>query len=393
MNRLLAFVLATSVYLGAVAAKTTPSNTTKKKTTKTKTAIKKKTASAKVVASKTADKKKRVRTDSASAFWRSPTFADSTAGDNVDGEDLTVRRAAVAALGPLNGSIVVSEAGTGRILTIVNQKLALHSGFIPCSTVKLMTTFAALSENMCDPMAHFRINRRLSYDLTDALAHSNNQYFAALGVKLGFKKVSYYARLFGFGEKAGLNIPGEQAGVVPDEPPANGGVGMMTSFGEGISLTPLELTAMLGAIANGGTLHYLQYPRSDAEIEQYVPRIKRRLDIANLIPMVKPGMKAVTERGTGRRAAYDTNEPIMGKTGTCTDFRQGSHMGWFGSFNEVGNHKLVVVVMLTGAKAVSGPIAAGVAGGVYKGLSEQRFFAKLGTSTPMDLVSTQSCCR
>ena len=61
--------------------------------------------------------------------------------------------------------------------------------------------------------------------------------------------------------------------------------------------------------------------------------------------------------GTARRAGYDATEPILGKTGTCTDFQTASHMGWFGSFNEVGAHRLVVVVMLTGGRNVSGPIA------------------------------------
>src|SRR2546426_1045979 len=70
--------------------------------------------------------------------WTEPTFADSTAGDLVDGEDLVVRRAAVQALGPFNGTVVVADPSTGRILTIVNQKLAYKSGFQPCSTIKLV---------------------------------------------------------------------------------------------------------------------------------------------------------------------------------------------------------------------------------------------------------------
>ena len=69
--------------------------------------------------------------------WKAPNYADSLEGDNVDGEDLVARRAAVDALGPLNGSIVVTDANTGRVLTIVNQKLAFKSGYQPCSTVKV----------------------------------------------------------------------------------------------------------------------------------------------------------------------------------------------------------------------------------------------------------------
>ena len=64
--------------------------------------------------------------------WRVPTYADSTEGDSPDGEDPIVRRAAVEALGKLNGTVVVSEAQTGRVLSIVNQKLAFKSGFQPC---------------------------------------------------------------------------------------------------------------------------------------------------------------------------------------------------------------------------------------------------------------------
>jgi cell division protein FtsI/penicillin-binding protein 2 len=324
--------------------------------------------------------------------WRSPTYADSTLGDNVDGEDLTIRRAAVDALGRFNGSVVVTDPNSGRILTIVNQKLALQSGFIPCSTIKLVAALAAMSEGIMEPHEQLHMTRRISFDLVTALAHSNNWYFANLGNQLGFKRVIYYAQLFGLGEKASLDIQNEQPGMLPSAPPADGGVGMMTSFGEGISLTPLELAGLLSAIANGGTLYYLQYPRTQEDIDHFVPRVKRELEIAKYISDLKTGMKAVTDYGTGRRAAYDPNEPILGKTGTCTDYRLMSHMGWFGSFNDVGKNKLVVVVMLTGGKSVSGPVAAGVAGDVYKNLSHQNYFASAHEATPESLVSTQSCC-
>src|SRR5271166_4131279 len=83
--------------------------------------------------------------------WTEPTFADSTAGDLIDGEDLVVRRAAVQALGPFNGSIVVADPTSGRILSIVNQKLAYKDGFEPCSTAKLVASLAGLSEGIINP--------------------------------------------------------------------------------------------------------------------------------------------------------------------------------------------------------------------------------------------------
>lgn len=318
--------------------------------------------------------------------WTEPTYADSTMGDNADGEDLEVRRAAVEALGAYNGSVVVADPNTGRILTIVNQKLALSSGFQPCSTIKVSVALAALSEKVIANDG--KLFRRGGYNLTQALAHSNNFYFATLGTKLGFDRVSYYAHLFGYGEKAGLNITGESAGRYPSEPPSNGGVGMLTSFGEEISQTPLQLAALMSAMANGGTLYYLQYPRTQAEISEFEPRVKRRLDIANLIPVVKPGMLAAVEYGTARRAQQD--ERIAGKTGTCTDSH--THLGWFGSFNDVGKNKLVVVVLLTGGRPAIGPLAAGVAGDVYRGLAQKNYFAESHTNTPPALISTQICC-
>lgn len=320
--------------------------------------------------------------------WSAPTFADSTSGDVVEGEDPMVRRAAVEALGPYNGSVVVADPQTGRVLSIVNQKLAFSSGFQPCSTIKIVAALAGLSERLIDRDSNMRLYGRTSMNLTNALAHSNNMYFASIGVRLGYDKVAYYARLFGLGEKAGLNIEAEQLGTIPDAPPQNGGMGMMTSFGEGIKLTPLQLAALLSSIANGGTLYYLQYPRTQTEIQQFTPRIKRQLGIQEVLPELKPGMQGAVEFGTARRAGYEASEPIFGKTGTCTDRATPTHLGWFGSFMEVGNRKLVVVVLLTGGRPVNGPVASGIAGSVYRNLNQQQFFSSERFVSPVALIKS-----
>jgi penicillin-binding protein 2 len=328
-----------------------------------------------------------------------PPPVDPTTGDNVDGDDLTVRRAAADSLGTIPGSVVVVDPSNGRILTMVNQRLGLTSGFIPCSTVKLITALAALTENIVSKNTNIYTSRYISYNLTQALARSNNQYFNILGTRLGFDRVHQYAAMLGLGETAGLDIPGEQPGLLTPEPPKNGGVGMMTSFGTGISMTPLELAALLSAIANGGTLYYLQYPHTQEEIDQFTAKIKHPLQLAaNGIEDIKQGMRGAVDFGTARRAGYDPSEPILGKTGTCTDFQSANKMGWFGSFNEVGAHQLVVVVMLTGSRGyVSGPIASGVAGGIYKRLSAQHYFVadavppKKNSDLP-EIISTSPCC-
>jgi cell division protein FtsI/penicillin-binding protein 2 len=321
--------------------------------------------------------------------WTEPTFADSTAGDNFAGEDPVVRQAAVDALGRYNGSVVVADPQTGRVLSMVNQKLATTGAYEPCSTVKVMVSFASLKEGVVDPAQKVRIARRSSLDMTRALATSNNAYFAKLGEELGFERVHQYAQLFGLGERAGLNIEGEEPGTLIDHTPADG-VGMMTSFGSGIRITPLELTSIMSTVANGGTMYYLQHPTTPEAIKDMQPQVKRELDIANLVPSVTPGMMGAVEYGTARRASYHQAETLLGKTGTCTDTTNpGVHLGWFGSFTQVGARKLVVVVLLTGGRGVSGPIASGIAGQVYRNLDSANYFNNLNNEiqTPISLLS------
>ena len=160
---------------------------------------------------------------------------------------------------------------------------------------------------------------------------------------------------------------------------------MLTSFGEEIALTPLQLAAIMGSVANGGTLYYLQHPRSADEVTNFVPRIKRRLEIENHIPEVEPGMRGAVQFGTARRINAITEDPIMGKTGTCSDRR--THLGWFGSFEEINGKKIVVAVLLTGGRPSIGPAAAGVAGNVYKNLTNGHFFTAKVTPSPTSVVS------
>jgi cell division protein FtsI/penicillin-binding protein 2 len=246
---------------------------------------------------------------------------DIFAGDHTTGEDPVVRQAAIDALGDMNGTAVVINPSNGRILAMVNQKLALSRGAEPCSTIKLSVALSALSEGLVtrDTMvrlAGFRMN------MTEAIAHSNNLYFEELGRELGFDRVRHYATQFGLGELAGYQIDGEQLGVYPDQAlsAADGGVGRMCSFGQGVSMTPLQLGAFVAAIANGGTLYYLQHPTTAAEIADFQPKVKRTLDIAKYIPDLQDGMAGAVEYGTARRLRANFQElPVFGKTGTCSD--------------------------------------------------------------------------
>src|SRR5271165_4105185 len=123
-------------------------------------------------------------------FYASSFAMDQVDGDITTGEDPIVRAAAIEALGNMNGTVVSIDPDTGRILAMVNQKLALSTGAQPCSTIKVAVALAALSENVITKDTEIPLGKYYRMDLTTALAHSNNAYFAAVGQKLGFEKVS-----------------------------------------------------------------------------------------------------------------------------------------------------------------------------------------------------------
>jgi cell division protein FtsI/penicillin-binding protein 2 len=319
-----------------------------------------------------------------------PTFADSTKGDDADYDDPVVREVAVHALGRYNGSVVAIDPNNGRILSVVNQNLAFSAGFIPCSTIKPVIAVAALEENVITRDTMIPISRRHYMNLTEALAHSNNPYFEELGRRMGFDTVARYAHLLGLGELAGYNLSNEQPGLVPSEPPARGGVSRMSSFGEGIKMTPLQLGALGAAVANGGTLYYLQYPRSDEEKQGFEPRVKRDLNIGSLLPDVRDGMLAAVLYGTGR-SSYDRGgeEQALGKTGTCSD--QSSRIGWFVTYADQLHPKIVLVVLLRGqSHRIKGGTAALIAGLIYRGLRERNYFADASQPSPGTSASVAS---
>ena len=311
----------------------------------------------------------------ASSFANSDIFA----GDNTAGEDPIVRQAAIDALEGMNGTAVVIDPSNGRILAMVNQKLALSPGAEPCSTIKLTVALAALSEGIVTrdtpvQLAGFRMN------MTQALAKSNNLYFEELGRELGFERVRHYATRIRARRTGRLQHRGRAAWPYPDQPipVAEGGVGRMCSFGQGVSLTPLQLGAFVAAIANGGTLYYLQHPNPPDEAANMAPKVKRTLDIARYVPEMQDGMAGAVEYGTARRLrASFTQLPVFGKTGTCSD--NGTRFGWFASYSQTPQGNLVTVFFLEGGRPTFGPRAAELTGAFYKNLWDKDYFAQKNT--------------
>lgn len=335
-----------------------------------------------VVAAGTAHRRRGARTRLAvrrSRYYEhfsASSFADNlTLGDVTEGEDPVVRAAAIEALGNMNGTAVAIDPSTGRILAMVNQKLALSRGAEPCSTIKLTVALAALEEGIVRKDTPVNLGGRYHLTMTEALAHSNNAYFETLGRSLGFERVKHYANEFGLGELAGYHIQGEQLGIYPDEvlPASLGGVGRMCSFGESVSMTPLQLGALVSAIANGGTLYYLQHPENAIDIATFEPKVKRQLNIAPLIPEILDGMQGAVMYGTARSLRANFNQfPVMGKTGTCSN--NGTRFGWFGSYADTPKGRIVTVIFLEGGRPTFGPKAAELTGQFYRALWDKSYF-------------------
>jgi len=295
---------------------------------------------------------------------RFSSFGDPAAEDNPTGDDPAVRQAAIEALGNWNGSMVVVDPNNGRVLSIVNQKLALSSGFTPCSTFKPVVALAALKEGIITPKTKLYVGGSQRMDLTEALARSNNAFFHKLGEMLGFQRLAKYAHEFALGEKTGDGIPGESAGRFPTAPPKEGGVGYLAYYGQDVEVTPLQWAAVISAIANGGTLYELQYPRTGDERSQFQPHVRRHLDdLAEYLTQIKAGLEGAVLYGTAR-LAYDPEMQIYGKTGTCSE--DGAHLGWFVSYAQDQQPRYVAVVLLRGGRMMFGPHAAEIAGHFYR---------------------------
>jgi hypothetical protein len=281
--------------------------------------------------------------------------------DNTEGEDLQVRAAAVNALGNKAGTVVVMEAQTGKIVTMVNQDWAVKKSFKPCSTIKLVTGVAGLTENVINNEGGIG-DSTTGLNLDMAIARSNNGYFQRVGSNLGSTKMVGYAHQLGLGEQTGINVDGETPGRVPN----GNNNARIYSHGDDFEVTPLQLAVMTTAISNGGKKLVPQVLRSRNELVSFRPQFHRPVGVPNRdLDEMLPGMIGTAEYGTAHRGV-DATLGIAGKTGSC--IYKGTWIGLFTSVAPVENPKYSVVVITRGS-GERGKYAAAIAGRVYQALS------------------------
>ena len=280
--------------------------------------------------------------------------------DDFEGEHLGIRKAAVEALGNRAGTVVVMNAQTGRIYTIVNQDWGIRNAFKPCSTIKLVTGVAGYNEKLIRSNGNLAIGSyRLGLD--QSLAYSNNAFFQKVGKNLGSKKMIDYALELGLGKPTGINAREETAGKLPF---GNENL-RIYSHADDFLTSPLQLAVMVSAITNGGDLVVPQIPKNKFQKANFRGYLRRELDLRpTVFERVIPGMMGAVKYGTAKRIKNSTLK-IAGKTGSCIS--DNTWVGLFASVAPIQNPKFSVVVITKG-KFARGKYSAAIAERIYRKL-------------------------
>ncbi len=351
--------------------------------------------------------------------------------------DRRIQEAAEGAMAGKKGAVVAMNPTTGEILAMVSrpsfdpnlfaqrisgedwqriatdpthplQNRAFQAQYPPGSIFKLMVAIAGLESGALRPETRFSDpgffmlgNHRFddwkkgghgSLDLRGAIVNSCNVYFYQAGLRTGIDEIVRVSRAFGLGEPPGLGLGDEAKGSLPNptskgrgQPPWTAGNTVVSSIGQGMVVTsPMQLLAMVSAIANGGTLYRPWVVKkivslSGEVLEEYEPEPLRRVEVKpETLAFVRQAMLGVVDEGTGARSKVP-GVPIGGKTGTAQVVKKGDEKrnpdvkdhAWFASFAPVDNPKIAVVVLVENG-GFGGLVAAPVAKAVYEAAFRER---------------------
>ena len=319
---------------------------------------------------------------------------------------------AMAANAPQHATAIVMDPKTGKILALAIRPsynpnefakyssetwkdLAVSSIYEPGSTFKSVVAGAALEEKIVTPNQIFVdpgfvmvSGRRIqnwngesfgTVTFTDVVKNSLNTGFALVGLDLGAERLTKYAKLFGFGEPTGVELPAEEGGIL-FEPENMRDSDMATmAIGQSIAVTPLQLVTAMAAIANDGVLlkpHIVkEIHNADGSVYLETKRdeVRRALQSATTKTLVGL-LEQVVASGGGQKAQVKGYR-IGGKTGTAQKIRpngagymDGHYIASFCGFAPVDDPKIVVLVILDdpmGGNFYGGQIAAPVAGAIF----------------------------
>ncbi|MEW6215170.1 MAG: penicillin-binding protein 2 [Nitrospirota bacterium] len=310
-------------------------------------------------------------------------------------------------------SAIMMDPFTGEILALANRPAydpnrrekasdfekrnrAITDCYEPGSTFKIVIGVAALEEKVAKPDTLFDVSKggieaggKTIRDVhrygiltfREVIQKSSNVGSIIIGMRLGKERLYKYARLFGFGEKTEIDLPGEVSGWIrPPERWSGTSIGAIP-IGQEVAVTPLQVLRAYSAIANGG---FLVRPHIVSEIispEGHVlvsfrDRERKRIISTKTSEIFKDILKGVVEEGgTGKSASIEGNE-VAGKTGTAQiidpktkRYSREKFVSSFVGFVPADNPRLAIIVVVYEPK---GQIYGGVvAAPVFKDIANQ----------------------
>jgi penicillin-binding protein 2 len=306
--------------------------------------------------------------------------------------DRHVQDLAKKALGERIGSVVVLRPATGEILAMASYPTfnpnqfhtdstyfsrvsldsnspflnrAIHTSTAPASTFKVLMTTAVVEEeafpldSVVDCVGYRRYGNRVfkchkeyghgELNIFGGLAESCNVFFYTMGTDhLGVETIVDYCEQFGFGEPTGIDLPGEDPGLVPSpawkeanwNTPWVGGDTVNLSIGQGfIEVTPLQLANMVAMIVNDGVLYRphvvkeIRDPVTGEILKRSTPEVLRASDISvSTFQTVRTAMRGVITDGTAKVVVTTDATTVAGKTGTGQTAVEDAKHSWFVAF-------------------------------------------------------------
>ncbi|TDQ42321.1 stage V sporulation protein D [Aureibacillus halotolerans] len=277
---------------------------------------------------------------------------------------------------------------------VYNRNLPIWSSYEPGSTFKIITLSAALEENLID-LQHdsfydpgyikvagatikcWKRGGHGSQTYLEVVQNSCNPGFVTMGQKLGKERLFQYVDEFGFGKKTGIDLQGESSGILFDIDNVGPVEQATTSFGQGISVTPIQQVAAVAAAVNGGYL-YKPYvakewvdPISGLIVDRQTPSLKRQVISEETSKEVRYALESVVAQGTGKNAFVEGYR-VGGKTGTAQkavngQYLQNNYIVSFIGFAPADDPQIVVYVAVDNPKGTvqfGGVVAAPIVGNI-----------------------------
>jgi cell division protein FtsI (penicillin-binding protein 3) len=343
----------------------------------------------------------------------------------------------VAAARAVGGAAIVLDPNTGEVLALANvptfnpnqpgavsdrqwldrvRDRAITDPYEPGSTLKAILAAAAIEERVVTPAEMFfcengrlRIGKRTIHDshahgwlsFAEVIQYSSNIGASKVADRLGRERYHRYLQAFGFGARTGIELPGETPGIMrPAESWAR--IDLAThSFGQGVSVTPLQLAVAFGAIANGGLLMRPYLVRRTLAPDGSVvfdnkPTVVRHVIGARTAQTVTALLRRAVEEpgGTGAKAKLD-DFPVAGKTGTAqkvnlqTGGYSSKRVASFVGFVPADAPRAVIIVLIDepgGSSTSGGVVAAPVFRGIASAVLKQLGVMPAPRATPPTLV-------